>query len=156
MVNSFSDLRKKLEISVGMLFKCDSFLLENGANERSVSHKLAVYIEAQLPPSWDVDCEYNLKGTDKKILDGIKECSEEKKTDRIFPDIIIHKRNTDYNLLVIETKTGNSNIRCDIKKLKLLTTGIGKYHYRFGLFIKFNGLSKPVYRWFENGQEKTN
>ncbi len=43
------EIEKKVWIAVELLFKNDAFLLENDVNERSVSHKLAEYIQTQFP-----------------------------------------------------------------------------------------------------------
>ena len=146
------EIKKKVNIAIDILFKNDSFLLENNVNERSISHKLAEYLQI-LFPEWHVDCEYNKKMLSKKTLEGISECSEQKKTDRIFPDIIIHQRNTNKNLLVIEIKTNNKDNPCDIRKLKLFTKIGGKYVYDWGLFIKFDKNEKPSLTWFYNGKK---
>jgi len=147
------EIQKKVAISIGVLLRNDYFLLQSGASERSVSHKLAEYLQIQFP-DWNVDCEYNRKGPDPKRLDGIKECSEQKKTDRIFPDIIVHRRNTHDNLLVIEMKIGSEDDPCDIKKLKLLTSRRGRYKYRIGLFAKFDSRTKISLRWFADGKSR--
>lgn len=149
---SIEEIKNKLDISIGILFKNDSFLLRYNANERSVSHKLVEYLQVQFP-DWNVDCEYNRNGLYKKELEGISECSKQRNTDRIFPDIIIHLRNTNKNLLVIEIKTKNQDSICDIRKLELFTSQNGEYRYILGAFIKFNQLNDPVLRWFEDGQE---
>ena len=145
------EIKKKVNIAIDILFKNDSFLLEKDVNERSISHKLAEYIQIQFP-EWHVDCEYNKKMFDKKMLEGIKGCSEQKKTDRIFPDIIIHQRNTNKNLLVIEIKTNNQDDPCDIRKLELFTQKDGKYVYAWGLFIKFNRTNSPILIWYKDGE----
>ena len=147
------EIKNKVNIAIGVLFKNDSFLLENNVHERSIAHKLAEYLQVQFL-DWDVDCEYNLKGLDTKVLNGIRQCSERKETDRVLPDIIIHRRNTNYNLLVLEVKTNNQDNICDIEKLKLFTANDGKYKYFLGLFIKFNENNNPSMRWFENGREE--
>jgi len=149
---SIDEIKKKVKISLGILFRNDSFLLENGANERSVAHKLAEYLQIQFP-DWNVDCEYNRKGLAQKILDRIHECSKQKKTDRVYPDIIVHRRNTDDNLLVVEIKIKDEDC-CDIEKLKKFTSTSGDFKYRLGLFIKFN--EKEPLRWFENGTKTAN
>lgn len=151
---SSGEMKKGVEISLGVLFRNDSFLLQNNANERSVSHKLAEYLQTQFP-DWNIDCEYNRKGLDPKTLDGIRECSDQRKTDRIFPDIIIHKRNTNDNLLVVEIKIKNED-SCDIEKLKKFTSPTGEFRYKLGLFIKFDLTDKPSLRWFKDGKEIEN
>jgi len=149
---SVQEIQEKVHISLGVLFKSDSFLLEAGVHERSIAHKLAEYLQDEFP-DWNVDCEYNKKGRDNKILDGIRECSEQKKTDKIYPDIIVHIRNKNKNLLVIEIKTNNQNDPCDIKKLELLTEPEHGYEYTLGLYVRFNRLNNPVLEWFKDGQK---
>lgn len=146
-------IKEKVNIAIGMLFKGDSFLLENGVNERSVSHKLAEYLQT-LFSDYNVDCEYNKKGLDTKTLDGIKECEEQRKTDRVFPDIIVHTRNSNDNLIVIEIKTISKNENCDLCKLSLFTDLLSSngYKYQLGIFIKFNKLDNPIIRYFKNGK----
>lgn len=149
-------IKNKVQVATDQLFKNDRFLLENHAHERSVAHKLAGYLQQQFS-GWQVDCEYNLHGVEVKLLDGIKEhqeCSEEKRTDRIFPDIIVHRRNTDEdNILVIEVKMGSKSNACDLKKLKLLTGQEHLYKYSLGLFIRFKEIDKPDILWFKNGKQ---
>ena len=153
MVHKYSEkkIRKSLSIALELLLKNDFFLLKEAVHERSIAHKLAEYLQIQFP-KWNVDCEYNRKGIEPKRLEGIKDCEEDRKTNRIFPDIIIHKRNSDENLFVIEMKKDNPDPKCDIMKLKLLTNLAGDYHYSFGLFINFENL-KPKLRWFKDGKE---
>lgn len=51
-----------------MLAKEDEYLLLNQINERSITHKLAEYIQ-QILPEYNVDCEYNKHLKDPKTLD---------------------------------------------------------------------------------------
>lgn len=79
---------------------------------------------------WDIDCKYNRNGLLLKELHGIKQCDYQKKTDRIFPDIIVHHRVNEENLnnlLVIEIKHSAVEDPCDKLKLKLLTSLEGQY-----------------------------
>ena len=146
------EIKKQVNVAIKILFKKDRFLLKNKVNERAVAHKLAEYFQ-QLFPAWHVDCEYNKKRLESKELGGINECDEQKRTDRVYPDIIIHQRNTDSNLLVIEIKTIRNEEACDIQKLKLFTNQTGDYRYQLGLFIKFNQLLKPEFKYFKNGRQ---
>lgn len=147
-----TEIKERLNLAIEMLIKKDSYLLKNKVNERTVSHKLAEYLQI-LFSEYNVDCEYNLKGPDVKRLEGIEDCNEQRKTDRIYPDIIIHKRNSNNNLLVIEIKTKKGEIKCDIEKLKLFTLKNGKYNYKLGVFINFNETEKPQLIWFQNRKE---
>src|SRR5205814_4248312 len=84
----------------------DHYLLEFDVNERTVSHRLAVYLEKGLPKQWSVDCEYNRNLAKVKGLhpppDPIAWTDTKAKT--VYPDIIVHKRGRPDNLLVIEMK----------------------------------------------------
>lgn len=152
MAYSVKEIKEKVHISLGVFFKNDSFLLEAGVHERSIAHKLAEYLQDEFP-DWHVDCEYNKKGRTDKILDGIQGCTEQKTTGKIYPDIIVHLRNTERNLLVIEIKKNNESDPCDIKKLELLTEPDRGYEYTLGLYLKFNRLNNPVLDWFKNGEQ---
>ena len=126
------------------------------AHERSIAHRLAVHMEG-LFPKWNVDCEYDRDGQLKKRLPGITQCDEEKKTDAIFPDIIVHHRgskgrnpNRNPNLLVIEMKKGAVEDDCDKRKLELFTRSGGYYHYQLGLYINVAG-GKFMCTWYKGG-----
>lgn len=150
---SIEKLKENLQTAIDRLIKNEAFLLKSRANERSLSHKLAEYLQT-LFPNFNVDCEYNKKGLDTKVLDGIRECSEQKKTDRVYPDIIIHKRNYDNNnLMVIEIKTISEDENCDFEKLKRFTRLDGKYEYQLGVFIRFQQTKPPIIKYYQNGEE---
>jgi len=112
-------------------------------------HRLACYLQKE-SPDYNVDLEYNRMNGYKKVLDGINECSEERRTDAIYPDIIVHKRGLKDNLLVIEIKTSKKSKICDLKKLELLTSH-PDFKYTLGLFIEFKHY-QPVLKWFKNGK----
>ena len=123
--------------SIKLLIKNDFYLLEIGANERSVAHKLAEYLQQEFP-NWHVDCEYNRHGERIKKLD----------KDYVYPDIKIHLRNTDFNLLVTELKCSCDKSEKDIYKLKKFTYHEDKFKYKLGLFLKIDkeGIKEMI--WF--------
>jgi len=132
-----NNILKKINISLDIFYNSDFELIELNTQERAISHKLACYLQ-ECFKNYDVDCEYDKHGEYIKKLDHISECSEEKKTNRILPDIIIHKRKfDDHNLAVFEIKSKKRAISCDIKKLELMTKQDGQFKYKFGFFIKF-------------------
>ena len=147
---STEEIQGNVDIALDIFFENDHLLLAVGANERSVSHKIAEYLQLQFQ-DWNVDCEYNRKEDQIKKLEGIRGCLEQRSSDRIYPDIIIHRRNTDENLLVIEIKTNSPEEDCDIRKLELLTKPDNGYEYSLGLYIRFNGLNRPNKIWFKDG-----
>ncbi|NNM86167.1 MAG: hypothetical protein HKL96_10485 [Phycisphaerales bacterium] len=115
-------VKSRCERAIQRLLDHDSFLITNGADEQSVTFRLAMYLADEFP-GLDVDCEYNRDETDPK-----------RDTERklIRPDIIVHRRGTQENILVIEAKKPN-NPNDDEKKLQQLTSKEGKLKYRFGV-----------------------
>jgi hypothetical protein len=59
---NYSDLEKHMLRAIKILYARDSELLPRDASEWAVAHRLAVYLEQELP-EWNVDCEYNRQGT---------------------------------------------------------------------------------------------
>ena len=143
------DIKEKVKKALQTLLECDLYLLEVHAHERSVSHRLACYLQKEFP-DYNVDLEYNRMNDLKKKLKGIKECSEQRRKETVYPDIIVHKRGKKDNLLVIELKTSNlseKSKKCDIKKLELFTSD-KDFEYKLGLFIEFKCYN-PLLKWFK-------
>ncbi|GIU70712.1 MAG: hypothetical protein KatS3mg003_0191 [Candidatus Nitrosocaldaceae archaeon] len=140
------EIKDRVKIALRILFKNDSFLLEHDVHEISIAHKLAEYLQI-LFPDWNVDLEYNRRGKEQKRTHDRNEL--------IRPDIIIHKRGKQDNLLVIESKKYNNCSDEDIMKLEYLTNQNNKYKYKLGLFIRFGKTSKSKHklRWFKDGKE---
>ena len=139
MKYDYNVIKKKVIFAINIFFKIDSFLFEKNVNERSISHKLAEYLQQQFP-EWHVDCEYNRNFDEPKKLeipkDEVNWDDTEAKT--VFPDIIIHHRYTNDNLLIIEIKKSNSNVDRIFDKNKLESFGKLYHSYDFGLFLEFN------------------
>jgi hypothetical protein len=131
--------------------KSDELLFRLHANERSITHRLALHLEKPFA-GWKVDCEYSRIGDDPNNYKRLLLPSAENVThfdmdgSRVYPDIVIHHRGQNTlndNLLVIEVKTEWSRVsdEQDFRKLKAFT---GRYPveqwvtYRFGLFLKFD------------------
>lgn len=137
--------------AIEKLLDADSFLLQNNVNERSISHKLACYIQ-ELFADWQVDCEYNRDHDDTKRLNlptkNVK--TNDTNAQTVYPDIIIHRRNTGQNLLVIEIKktTNPETIENDLEKLDAFKNQLG---YRYALFLKLETgkqiIGNPEQRW---------
>ena len=148
------DIIKKINLALDLFYEKDAHLIEINVHERSIAHKFAEYLQL-LFPEYNVDCEYDKHGKYTKELEGIKECDEERKTNRILPDIIIHKRGHDRNnLVVFEVKSKSEATACDIKKLELMTAQGGGFRYGFGFFVQFgNKRTDCQIRLFINGIE---
>jgi hypothetical protein len=102
-------------------------LFDLDANERSITHMLAKHLEPWFP-GYSVDCEYNRDGIDPKALILGGTCQAPVNWDltegdigegkTVYPDIIVHKRGTAENLLVVEAKKSSNKSPCR-DKLKL-------------------------------------
>jgi hypothetical protein len=145
----------KVNEALDSFYARDAELVKLKVQERSIAHKFAEYL-GPLFPNHDIDCEYDKHGKYKKELEHIKECSKEKATNLILPDIVIHKRGHDRdNLVVFEIKSKTKPTACDIMKLKLMTDKVGQFRYDFGFLVEFTS-RRPDCRItpYINGKEK--
>ncbi len=119
----------KVAVAIETLLGREGEFIQLGGNERAITHRLAVYLEP-LFPSWHVDCEYNREGAAPKRNSAGK---------LVLPDVIIHRRMTSENLLVIEVKTGPSvqEARLDKEKLRDYRRRQG---YQHALFVDLNSI----------------
>ena len=136
----------KLENSLKDLINNDYDILEIDINERSITHLLAIYLSYQFI-DWNVDCEYNRNHDDPKKLKIERKSihSDDIKAITVYPDIIVHKRKTNENLLVIELKKDGANKEdCDYDKNKLKAFK-DQLNYKYAVFIKIQIGEKPSY-----------
>lgn len=173
------NILEKIEIAIKMLFSNDWWLLEKDLSERSITHKLAEYLQLMFL-CYNVDCEYNGnegrgEGGRKRIIilktelekagllkeKEINDLESEYSDRSVFPDIIVHDRGTnDYNLCIIEVKKTTSAISSDYDEIKLKAYTSDNYgndlKYKIGVFIVFKtGTSDIDYeiKLFKNGEE---
>jgi hypothetical protein len=117
--------------------QADRDLLALDANERSMTHKFAEHLQREFP-DWHVDCEYNRRGDATKFLEWMDNHvpPDDENARTVFPDIIVHHRNTTDNLLVIEAKkSGNAN-NLDQQKIDAFLSS-SDYKYSYGVLITF-------------------
>ena len=154
-----SDLHKKVKAALYEFFCKDRGLLELNVNERSISHKLAEYLQPQFE-GLQVDCEYNRREGEVKRLNCLQPeetRSDDRDAKTVYPDIIVHRRgNDDSNLLVIELKKlGAGGVSHDKKKLRAFTDPQCGYNYRLGILLVFD-VSNQSLSWaacFREGEE---
>ena len=127
----------------------------NDVSERSISHKLAVYLQDAFP-EYHVDCEYNWQidryGDNVKNLlftpeeeerfypETQNESIKDKNAHSVYPDIIVHRRgDNEKNLLTFEIKksTNKSKKAKELDKLKLERYK-DKFEYRYSAFLQFS------------------
>jgi hypothetical protein len=144
------EVLEKIMIAYLKLLKNDSYLLEVDANERSITHRFAIYLEDEFP-DYNVDCEYNRNDTDIKKIELISKqyisaTDAKGNTVSVYPDMIIHHRGTNNNFIVIEAKkTANNNNNDMEKDMKKLNAYASQLRYRHAFFVKF-----PVKKNFSN------
>ena len=164
---NIDEVKARVIAAVGKFRKNDIALIMVDAHERSMSHKLAQYVQEQFN-GWDVDCEYNRHGSEpKEILENgswrrwanAYTLLGDEKAKTIYPDIVVHRRLSDEdNLLVVEVKksTTVSESKLDIDKLEALTSKNYEYRYHFGvqivIAIDWHGNLADKYNWYEDGE----
>ena len=137
-------IEEKLKLAFNQFLTNDVYLLKQDTDERNLTFRLSMYLQ-QVFNDWNVDCEYNRNHQDIKQIKQIDNRN-------IRPDIIIHHRGTDDNLVIIEAKKSN-NDENDIDKLKREKQQL-KYKYAYKLtFFVGKELNKNC---FENCFEEIN
>ena len=141
----FEEIKKKVLDSINELYFKDYYIIDNDVNERSITHKLAIYLQNQFT-DYDIDCEYNRNMKSPKEIVFI----ETSKKGKVFPDIIVHKRGeASNNLIVFEIKKcKNDNVtdryletkKHDIEKLKGYVNNNDEVslNYKYGFFLEIH------------------
>jgi hypothetical protein len=134
---SQKDIGWRLRHALKKLRLCDDYLLEKDCNERSITHRLGMYLQQEFD-GWDVDCEYNRDVNSSDLIKRLQLNSETVAVDdtnarTVFPDIIVHHRGTGDNLLVIEVKksTNREDQERDKEKLRAFKKQFGYCHAVF-------------------------
>jgi len=122
-------LRTVLSAAISKLFAEDTALFTRDVAERAIAHRLAIHLSL-LVPEWHVDCEYNRDGHKPKRL------KVRGRRKDVHPDLVVHRRGTQDNLLVLELKktTGDKDSSYDLEKLDAFVEELG---YRHALFLRF-------------------
>ncbi|WP_339123269.1 hypothetical protein LDK20_07750 [Fusobacterium nucleatum] len=145
------ELMDIFEKAKNKFLKEEKEIIKIDVNERTLSARLMFHLQTLLLSEiyqesykeYSVDCEYNRRKEIVKILP--KEYRElEKKDKQIYPDIILHQRNSEKNLMIIEMKKtyssdeGGKNENRD--RLKFLTSSRkeNEYKYLLGIYFEVN------------------
>ncbi len=116
-------------------------LLEVDASEQAISNRLARKFEL-VSHRWNVDCEYNRdQGAIKTLKYALSENGDIEDRN-VVPDIIVHRRKTNDNLLAIEVKkvSNRENRFKDEAKLKAFRDQLG---YKYTLFVDLETGENP-------------
>lgn len=138
------DVYNILQSSIAELYKRDAILLKEDydVHERTVCHRLAIYIERNLNVNYHVDMEYNRMRTkygEEDIGEAIGKTLNWEDSGEgssfVYPDIIIHKRDTDQNIVDIEVKMSwkNKLKKFDYQKINLY---IKQLNYQHGVYVE--------------------
>jgi len=143
-------LKEAILEALKFFIKKDDSLLRLNVREEAISHRLAFYLEQTFNrlkcglalnvkeiESITVDCEYDKHNDAPKTLQDIIQKYPKKKTDLIRPDIVLHKRNSGTNLIVIEIKKKKSRDK-EYAKDKIKAFIESSYAYQLGIYIVFN------------------
>jgi hypothetical protein len=145
------DAASRLNRAIGRFIARERSLIVHDPSERSLTHRLAIYVEEQFP-SWNVDCEYNRIGDVPKRVSQIMERNVSANSSdavTVFPDIVVHVRGTEGpNLLVIEAKKATSRIPpgIDIEKLEHYKLELD-YHFAAFVILPAGDLPGAPVRW---------
>lgn len=139
------DVKRAVNDALRLFYLNDLYLIKHDVHECAMTFRLGFYLQ-NIFTGWDVDCEFN---RDVNSPDGIKRLPDWEKDGQalkdIIPDIIIHKRGTEYNLLLIEAKKAASESRRkkDIAKIES-SIKEDTLHYRYGIFLDFQSTRKAT------------
>ena len=122
-----------VNFAIDQLIQNDSVLLDLSVTERSLSHKLAHYMALSkiIRPPLTVDCEYNrhFKNPKRLQLPSREASDHEVRATTVFPDILVHERNTDEkNVVVLKVKKSGEYIKYDELKLKAFRKELNYAH----------------------------
>lgn len=167
------ELMDIFEKAKNKFLKEEKEIIKIDVNERTLSARLMFHLQTLLLSEiyqesykeYSVDCEYNrINEIEYKIL---KVCEYIEKTKnfeevdkKVYPDIIVHKRNENNNLIVIEMKKVNSYIKKkenDKNRLKAMTNPrkLNNFNYTLGVYFEVDtiGNNNHIIEFFVNGKE---
>jgi hypothetical protein len=141
-----ANVEELLEQALKELFKHDEYLLRVDANERSITHKLAEYVQ-RFCPDWHVDCEYNRDAELPKrlLVSSLSPTKTDTDAKTVFPDIVVHQRGTDTNLLVVEVKKSSNCEDGSFDKNKLRAFQEKPFCYKYAAFVHLLVGDDPEY-----------
>ena len=115
----------------------EAFLLEKDLGERTLTHRLAVYVERQFP-GWQVDCNYDRLGERTlRLPHGSIVSTDDHLSKSIYPDVVVHQREIPNNLLAIEVRKSANHQppEHDRHKLEALTDPHLWFAYWIGVYL---------------------
>ena len=168
------ELMDIFEKAKNKFLKEEKEIIEIDVNERTLSARLMFHLQTILLEdklyrekykTYSVDCEYNRINEYKiktlKRYENFEIDDNSDKIRKIFPDIILHKRKEEDNLIVIEMKKSTSNNKdCkekDRERLKIMTdlNDPNNFNYTLGVCFEVDtiGNNNHIIEFFVNGKK---
>jgi hypothetical protein len=127
----------KVVRALGEFYAREAYLFEKDLGERTLTHRLAVYLERQFP-GWQVDCDYDRLGERTlRMPKGSIVSTDDHLGKSIYPDIVVHRRAVPDNLLAIEVRKASNHQppEHDQHKLRALTDPYLWFAYGLGVHL---------------------
>jgi len=144
----------KLVAALQEFYAQEAFLLEKDLGERTLTHRLAVYLEKQYP-GWQVDCDYNRLGERTlRLPHGTIVSTDDTLGKSIFPDIVVHQRAIPNNLLAVEVRKASNHqpIEHDQQKLRAMTDPHIWFAYWIGVLLTLSRKSVEMCEVYAAGR----
>jgi hypothetical protein len=127
----------KVVTALRKFYADEIWLLEHDLGERTLTHRLAVYLEPQFP-GWQVDCDYDRLGERTlRLPHGTIVSTDDHLAKSVYPDIVVHQREIPNNLLAIEVRKASNHQPPDHDrhKLRALTDPHLWFAYGIGVYL---------------------
>jgi hypothetical protein len=127
----------KVVSAIGEFYARETHLMEKDLGERTLTHRLAVYIEKQFP-GWQTDCDYSRLGERTlRLPKGSIASTDDHIGKSVYPDIVVHQREIPNNLLAVEVRKESNHQppEHDQHKLRGLTDPHLWFAYRVGVLL---------------------
>ena len=127
----------KIVAALREFYAHETFLFEKDLGERTLTHRLAVYLEKQFP-GWQVDCDYSRLGERTlRLPHGTIVSTDDHLGKSIYPDIVVHQREIPNNLLAVEVRKASNHQppEHDQHKLRALTDPHLWFAYGIGVYL---------------------
>jgi hypothetical protein len=123
----------KVVAALKEFYAAEAYLLEQDLGERTLTHRLAVYVEKQFP-GWQVDCNYDRLGERMlRMPHGTIISTDDHLGKSVYPDIVVHQREIPNNLLAIEVRKASNHQPLEHDQHKL--AGLTDPHVWFAYWI---------------------
>ena len=162
---TFDEVKARVKKAIQSLEENDRYLFEHNASEHTLMHRFAVWLEVEFL-DWSVDCEYNLSPPDNRgeihgqyaTVVSRRRSQPEDESLSVHPDIVVHRREFNENLMVIEVRKSGLADEVEFDAFKLKAYKHDPYlGYKFALLIRFqkpglenNGIiDRKLSRWID-------